>query len=120
MDPKAIEDWNAKMNIPFAVVLGVFATAQFLASLAIALLNRSSGSGRLLYYSSLLGMLVAFAIGVNSTILSSEYNTALRAIPKNQTVMPTLNRFYYAIQVDSVATLLLTVPMLFFIFYHNL
>lgn len=65
-------------------------------------------------------MLVAFAIGVNSTILSSEYNTALRAIPKNQTVMPTLSRFYYAIQADSVATLLLTVPMLFFIFYHNL
>lgn len=108
------------MNIPFAVVLGVFATTQFLTSLAIALLNRNSGAGRLIYYCSLLGMLVAFAIGVSLTILSSEYNSAMRPIPKDQTEIPTLNRFYYSIQVDSVATLLLTVPMLFFIFYYNL
>lgn len=120
MNPRAIEDWNAKMNIPFAVVLGVFATAQFLCSLAIALLNRNSGAGKLLYYCSLMGMLVAFAIGVSLTILSSEYNTALRPIPKDQTAMPTLMRFYYSIQVDSLATFLLTFPMLFFVFYHNL
>lgn len=120
MDPKAIPDWNAKMNIPFAVVLGVFATTQFFTSLAIALLNRNRGSGRLIYYCSLLGMLVAFAIGVSLAILSSEYNSAMRSVPKDQTEIPTLNRFYYSIQVDSVATLLITVPMLFFIFYYNL
>lgn len=120
MDPKVIPDWNAKMNIPFAVVLGVFATVQFFCSLAIALLNRNSGAGRLLYYCSLMGMLVAFAIGVSLTILTSEYNTAMRPIPKNQTEIPTLEPFYYAIQADSLATFLLTVPMLFFVFYHNL
>lgn len=120
MDPKAIPDWNTKMNIPFAVVLGVFATTQFCSSLAIALLNRKSGTGRLLYYCSLMGMLVAFAIGVSLTILSSEYNSAMRIIPKDQTEIPTLERFYYSIQADSVACLLLTVPMLFFVFYHNL
>ena len=71
MNPKAISGWYKMMNIPFAVVLGVFATAQFCCSAAIVLLNRGNGAGKVLYYCSLVGMLAAFAIGVNLTILSS-------------------------------------------------
>jgi hypothetical protein len=118
-DPRSIPDWNAKQNIPFAAILGIFAAAQFCSSLAIVILNRK-GSARTLYYNSLLGLLVSFAVGVSLTILASEYNSLTRIIPKDQDVLPTIMPFYWATQVDATATFLFSVPMLLFIFYYNL
>lgn len=117
---KGIPDWNVKQNIPFAAVLGLFAAAQFCASLSILFSNRKQGAAGNLYYNSLVALLAAFAIGVCITILASEYNTFTRPIPKNQDVMPTLMPFYWAIQVDATATFLFSVPLLLFIFYNNL
>lgn len=59
------------MNTPFAIVLGVFAAVQFCSSLAILISNRRYGSAGTLYYSSLVGLLTAFAVGVHMTILAS-------------------------------------------------
>jgi hypothetical protein len=115
-----IPDWNVKQNIPFAVVLGVFAAVQFCSSLAITITNRNKGSAGTLYYNSLVGLLTSFAVGVSMTILASEYNTFTRPVTKDQTVLPTLMPFYYTLQVDATATFLFSVPMLLFVFYHNL
>lgn len=102
------------------MVLGVFAAAQFCSSLAIVLSNRKRGAAGTLYYNSLAGVLTSFAVGVSVTILASEYNTFTRAIPKNQTDLPTIMPFYYSLQVDATATFLFAVPMLLFVFYNNL
>jgi hypothetical protein len=58
------------MNLPFAIVMGVFAAIQFCASFSIVISNRKTGAARVLYYNALLALLTAFAIGVNLTILA--------------------------------------------------
>lgn len=93
---------------------------QFCASLAILISNRKQGATGTLYYNSLVALLAAFAIGVDITILASEYNTWTRTVLKDQTVIPTLMPFYWTIQVDATATFLFSVPLLLFIFYNNL
>ena len=72
------DTYNYEQNVPFAIVLGVFAVMQFITALLIFLLNIKIHTTKAIYYCSLIGMLVSFSIGVQMTILSQEYNSMTR------------------------------------------
>ena len=87
------EDWYSKQNLPFAIVLGVYAAIQLCSAFLLLVSNRS-GKYRSMFFLSLVLALVTLSLGASETILASEYNTFTRTIPKDNNEIPDIMPFY--------------------------
>jgi hypothetical protein len=65
LDPRfGKHDLAFLIKIPFVIAVGIFALLQLFSSVSILILNAREHSTRSIYYSSVIGMLSSFAMGV--------------------------------------------------------
>lgn len=56
------------MKVPLSVAVGIFALLQLFSSVSILILSAREYATRSIYYSSIIGMVSAFAVGVYYTL----------------------------------------------------
>ena len=76
-------------------------------------------TAKVIYVSSVISVLSMFAIAINTTILSSEYNIT-RNTERNNPHHLSVMHFYRMLQVESAIIFLLCIPSMLYVLYQSL
>jgi hypothetical protein len=103
------------------VLIGILGGIQFFSCWVIVYLNCKRSTPSSLLITSLISLFCALGLGVYDATYSVNYGISITYyLSKSQTAYPSLVPFYYLLQADATTSLLLSVPMLFFVFYNSL
>lgn len=105
----------------FANVIGLLAAFQFFSSAIITCyaFSKNPKASQKIFMGSLVSLLSIFAIGINTIILASEYNSftrpQLRVNPDFDGII-----FYRWLQADSFVNFLFSLPLMIYILFRSL